>query len=93
MFWAIRLLLSILLEFVGDIKLLLEAGMNFRLMLVLILVGLAVLFVIQNVVAVEIRFLFWSLGMSLSLLIFLLLAIGVIIGWFVHSYINHRKYK
>lgn len=62
-------------------------------MVVLILMGLVVLFVIQNVVAVDIRFLFWSLGMSLSLLIFLLLATGIIIGWFMHSYINHRKSK
>lgn len=70
-----------------------EIEMNSRLMLVLILTGVVVLFIVQNVVAVEIRFLFWSLGMSLSLLVFLLLATGVIIGWFMHSYISHRRGK
>ncbi|MFO7593674.1 MAG: lipopolysaccharide assembly protein LapA domain-containing protein [Pseudomonadota bacterium] len=62
-------------------------------MVVLVLVGLVVVFVIQNVVAVEVRFLFWSLGISLSLLIFLLLVTGVIVGWFLRSYISHRRNK
>lgn len=65
--------------------------MNARLIFVLGLVGLVVLFIIQNVVLVEIRFLFWSLEMSRALLMFLLLAVGVIIGWFLHGYIRHRK--
>jgi membrane protein CcdC involved in cytochrome C biogenesis len=29
--------------------------------------------------------------MSRSLIIFFLLAIGIIIGWFLHSYFRHRK--
>jgi len=57
------------------------------------LVGLAVLFIIQNVMVVEIRFLFWTLSMSRSLLIFFLLAIGIIIGWLLHSYFLHQKKK
>lgn len=65
--------------------------MNFRLFLVLFLVGLVVLFILQNAVVVEIRFLVWSLAMSRSLLIFLLLAVGVIIGWFLHGYVSHKK--
>lgn len=64
--------------------------MNARLIVVLGLVGLVVLFIIQNVV-VEICFLFWSLEMSRTLLMFLLLAVGVIIGWFLHGYASHRK--
>ncbi|MGZ5144594.1 MAG: LapA family protein [Burkholderiales bacterium] len=60
--------------------------MHFKLILGLILAGLAVLFVIQNVAVVEVRFLFWGLHMTLSLLIFLLYAGGMIVGWLLHSY-------
>ncbi len=67
--------------------------MNFKLILILILAGLTVLFIIQNVTVVEIQFLFWSIQMSRSLLMFLLLAIGIIIGWFLHGYLKHKKDK
>jgi putative membrane protein len=67
--------------------------MNHKMLLILILVGLAVLFIIQNVATVEIQFLFWATQMPRSLLMFLLIAIGVIIGWFLHSYIKHREDK
>jgi len=65
--------------------------MNFKLILALILAGFAVLFIVQNVIVIEIRFLFWTLSMSRSLLTFFLLAIGVIIGWLLHSYSLHQK--
>jgi putative membrane protein len=64
---------------------------NYKLVFILILAGLAVLFIIQNVAVMEIQFLFWSIQMSRSLIIFFLLAIGIIIGWFLHSYFRHRK--
>jgi lipopolysaccharide assembly protein A len=67
--------------------------MNFKLILTLILAGFAVLFIVQNVVVVEFRFLFWTLSMSRSLLMFFLLAIGVTIGWLLHSYSLHQKKK
>jgi uncharacterized integral membrane protein len=67
--------------------------MNFKLILALILAGFAILFIVQNVIVVEIRFLFWTLSMSRSLLTLFLLAIGVIIGWLLHSYFLHQKKK
>lgn len=67
--------------------------MNYKMLLILTLFGLAVLFIIQNVAVVEIQFLFWATQMPRSLLMFLLLAIGVIIGWFLHGYIRHREGK
>lgn len=67
--------------------------MNQKMLLILVLVGLVVLFIIQNVAIVEIQFLFWAAHMPRSLLMFLLLAIGVIIGWFLHGYIKHRDKK
>lgn len=67
--------------------------MNYKMITILILSGLVVLFIIQNVNVVEIKFLFWTIQMSRSLLIFILLAIGFIIGWFMHSHFKHKRMK
>jgi uncharacterized integral membrane protein len=67
-----------------------ERQMHFKLVLSLVLAGLTVLFIVQNVAVVEVRFLFWALSMSLSLFVFLLFAIGAVMGWLLHSYSQHR---
>jgi lipopolysaccharide assembly protein A len=67
--------------------------MNARLIAVLCLSGLAVLFVIQNVPVVEVTLLFWTISMSRALLIFFTLAIGLLLGWFLHSYVTYRREK
>ena len=59
--------------------------MNAKLIICLALAGLAVIFIIQNVTVIDIRFLFWTLSMSRALLMFFVLAIGVVIGWSLHS--------
>ena len=64
--------------------------MHFKLVLSLTLTGAVVLFVIQNVSVVEIRFLFWSFAMSRALLIFFVLAIGIVVGWLLHGFFIHR---
>ena len=65
--------------------------MNAKLVISLVLAGLAVLFIIQNVMVVDIRFLFWTLSMSQALLMFFILAIGVVIGWTLHSLSVSRR--
>jgi uncharacterized integral membrane protein len=67
--------------------------MNTKLALLLILSTLAVVFVTQNVAAVEIGFLFWSASISSSLLIFVTLMLGFFLGWFLNDYLRYRKYK
>ncbi|HVO65345.1 MAG TPA: LapA family protein [Syntrophales bacterium] len=67
--------------------------MNFKLILIIILTSLVVIFITQNVAVVEVSFLFWSVSMSRALLIFFLLIIGFILGWFLHSYLSYRKSK
>lgn len=67
--------------------------MSAKLILSIILAGLAVVFIVQNVDVVDIRFLIWTLSMSRALLMFFLLAIGIIIGWLLHSYLLHQKKK
>ena len=58
--------------------------------LILVLVGVVLLFTLQNTQVVEVRLLFWTLSMSRVLLIFLLLAVGAILGWVANSTFRHR---
>jgi uncharacterized integral membrane protein len=55
--------------------------MNIRVIISVVVAGLVVLFVVQNVGAVEIRFLFWSFSASGSLLFLLIFFIGAVLGW------------
>ena len=56
----------------------------------LVLVALVAFFTLQNTQVVEVRFLFWTLSMSRVLLIFLLLAVGAVLGWAAGSAFRHR---
>jgi len=58
--------------------------MNAKLILSAVVTGLVFLFVIQNVGAVEIRFLFWSFSASRSLLFLLIFFVGAVLGWSWH---------
>ena len=64
---------------------------DLKLYLVLALTGLVVIFTLQNVVVVDIRFLFWSFSMSRALVIFFTLAIGVVIGWVLRGYLARKS--
>jgi len=65
--------------------------MNVKLVLILALSILAVLFIAQNVAIVDISFLVWQASMSSALLIFFTLVIGILLGWFLHAYLQHRQ--
>ena len=64
---------------------------NAKLILGAVLIGLALVFTLQNTQVVEVRFLFWKLSMSQVLLIFLLLASGALLGWLAGSASRHRS--
>jgi len=64
---------------------------DLKLYLVLALIGLVVVFTLQNVVVVDIRFLFWSFSMSRALMIFFTLAVGVVIGWLLRGHLARKK--
>ena len=56
-----------------------------------ILAGLMLIFIIQNVAVMNLRFLFWTLSMSGALLMLLILSVGVILGWLLHGSFRRRK--
>lgn len=47
------------------------------------LIGMVVIFVLQNTRVVEVRFLFWTISMSRALMLFGTLAIGLVGGWLI----------
>ena len=65
--------------------------MNVKLISGMILAGLAVVFIIQNVAVMELRFLYWTLSMSGALLMFLILSAGIFLGWLLHAGFKRRK--
>lgn len=65
--------------------------MSYKWILGIVLAGMAVVFIAQNVAVAELRFLFWTLSMSRALMMILILSIGVILGWLLHSYFNRIK--
>jgi uncharacterized integral membrane protein len=62
-----------------------------KIILGVILAGLAFLFIIQNISVIDIRFLFWTLSISSALLMVLLCLTGFILGWLLHSYSMHGR--
>jgi uncharacterized integral membrane protein len=65
--------------------------LNVKFIVGVVLTGLVVLFLIQNVGSMEVRFLLWSFVMPRSLLLFIVLVIGIVAGWFWHSLSLRRR--
>lgn len=64
--------------------------MNIKAYIGLTLLLLAVIFIVQNAAVVDIQLLFWKISMSRSLMIFFVLAIGIIIGWITAGHLHKR---
>jgi len=62
--------------------------MNPRLIASLVLTGLIVLFVVQNAALVQVQFLLWTVELSRALLIFVVLAVGIIVGWLMRGHVT-----
>ncbi len=57
----------------------------YRSLVTAVLIVLVMIFAVQNAAVVEIQLLFWQVAFPRSLLIFLMLLIGIIIGWVTRS--------
>lgn len=64
---------------------------NFRPILLIILIGIGVVFAIQNVADVEVQFLLWSIALPRAILILAVLALGMLIGWILHGVHVRRR--
>jgi uncharacterized integral membrane protein len=64
---------------------------HLRLLIGVILLILVAIFTLQNTEVVSINFLIWRFSMSRVLMIFMLLAAGILIGWLLHSLTRHGK--
>ncbi|MFW5792328.1 MAG: lipopolysaccharide assembly protein LapA domain-containing protein [Desulfohalobiaceae bacterium] len=65
--------------------------MNIRMIIALTLLGIVVVFTLGNYKPVTVNLLFWNPSISLALLVFLLLACGVIIGYVLGSHTARHK--
>ena len=57
----------------------------------LFLAFFAFVFIAQNTEIVRVNLLFWSAEMSLVLLLFILLGVGISIGWLLASYLRFSR--
>lgn len=62
--------------------------MKIKLGITIVLAFLVFIFVYQNTDTVMVNFLYWSVEMTLVLLVFIVLAFGFIIGWLLNSYLR-----
>lgn len=65
--------------------------MNVKIYVGLTLLILVIVFIAQNAVSVDIRFLFWKISMSRSLMVFFVLAIGIVIGWILSGHLRNKN--
>jgi uncharacterized integral membrane protein len=62
--------------------------MKIKLGISLVLAFLVFIFISQNTETVRVKFLFWSVEMTIVLLVFIILGIGILIGWLLNSYLR-----
>ncbi len=60
-----------------------------------IIIGIAlllmvVIFTLQNATVIDVRLFFWTLSISRALLIFIVLSVGVLIGWLLRILFDAR---
>ncbi len=65
--------------------------MRWKLFLGIILLILVVIFTLQNTEVIALNFLAWQFSISRALLLFLVLAIGIIVGW-ATSTLSERRH-
>jgi uncharacterized integral membrane protein len=62
-----------------------------RLWATFVLLGLVVLFTLQNVTVVDLTFLIWTFRLPRALLVFLILIVGFVAGWILRSVMSPAR--
>lgn len=57
----------------------------------LVLLLLIVIFTVQNVAVVTINLFFWQFSVSRALMIFIVLIVGILLGWLGANWQQHRR--
>ena len=65
--------------------------MAYKFLITILLFVMVMIFAVQNAAMVEIQLLFWEVAFPRSLLIFMMLLIGIVIGWFARSIFRISK--
>jgi uncharacterized integral membrane protein len=58
--------------------------------LIIVLVGLVVIFILQNTERLNVEFLFWSFSLRRALLLFIVLLVGIITGYALAAFRRGR---
>ena len=66
---------------------------NIKLIFILFLILIASVFLAQNTQVVNISIIFWKYSFSVSIVIVSMLIVGILIGWFLKSYISYKNNK
>ncbi len=64
--------------------------MPFKKIIILVLVGITLLFIVQNLKLVETQILFWSFSLPHALLLLIGLAVGILVGWLWRGHLVHK---
>ena len=64
---------------------------RWKLITALGLLGLLVIFSIQNAEELQVRFLFWTLTTRRALMLFIVLVVGIVLGWVLHGAAPRNK--
>lgn len=64
---------------------------HLRLWLTIAIVALLALFTIQNLVTVEVTFLFWAVQLPRAILVFVVFALGALFGWILNGARRHHR--
>ena len=59
--------------------------MKIKLIATIALLFIVIVFMLQNAADVAVKFLFWEIVLPRSLLLFVTLIIGIVVGWFVRA--------
>ena len=58
---------------------------DIRLWVTIGILGLVAVFTLQNIVTVDVTFLFWTIELPRAILLFFVFALGVLLGWILKS--------
>jgi len=64
-----------------------------KMVVILILAIVLIVFVVQNSNVADVHLLFWTISMSMIILIFFVALIGFAIGYLTHHFVIERKKK